>query len=262
MVGRSILAALFFSLLAVSARAQQGSQPSNAAKPSAQGNDSAARHPIPLSEPEAEFPAQARLKLHSGSCVISMTVNTGGIPQSLHVVSCSDTIFAASSLAAAEKYRFKPAADANGSPVAASLSVEIDFQITPTAESTSEQGTDALRIGFATPPGVTSFAPDAQGVYPLSKQMTAPTVAHFADSGLSGKLFASRGKLTCDLVLTIDGKGRASDAGSAHCDQPDLEAPVIASLLKSRFSPGRLEGKAVPVRVSVHLVYDGAAPKL
>jgi TonB family protein len=259
---RSGIRAIVVSLLAASAWAQQATQPSSAAQPPAQGNESATRHPIPLNEPEAEFPAEARLKLRNGSCVVSMTVNTGGIPESLHVVSCSDKVFASNSLAAAAKYRFKPAVGPSGSPVAASLTVEIDFQITPTAESPAEQGTDALRIWMVTPPGFTSFAPDVDGIYPLSKQMTAPALTHFFDGGLNGKLFDTRGKLTCDVDLTIDRKGRPFDASTVHCDPPGLEAPVIASLLHSRFSPGRLEGKTVPVRVSVHLVYDGSTPKL
>jgi len=259
---RSGVTAILVSLLTAPACTQQATQPGNAAQPSSQGYEGRARHPIPIDEPEAEFPAEARLKLRKGSCVISMTVNTGGVPEGLHVVSCSDKLFAANSLAAAAKYRFRPAVDPSGSPIAANLTVEIDFEITATAESPAEQGTGALRIWMATPPGFTSFAPDVHGAYPLSKQMTAPALTHFFDGGLNGKLLGTRGKLACDVALTIDRKGRPSDASAAHCDPPGLEAAMIASLLHSHFNPGRLDGKAVPARVTVHLVYDGAAPKL
>jgi TonB family protein len=244
------------------ARAQQGSSPTPDAPTSPQANDRTARPPVPVAEPEADFPAQARHELRKGKCLVSMTVDASGRPLNLKAVECSDPVFATNSMSAAANYRFKPALDQEGNPVATNLTVEIDFQITAMSQSPAELGTDALRCWFATPPGFATFAPDAHGVYPLSRQMAAPAVTHFVDRGLNGKLFASRGKLTCDVLLTISEKGRPSDASIAHCDQPDLEAPVIASLLKSRFSPGRLQGKAVPVRVLVHLIYDGSTPRL
>jgi hypothetical protein len=191
-----------------------------------------------------------------------MTVNPDGIPESLHVVSCSDDVFAANSLAAAGKYRFQPALDRSGSPVSTSLKVEVDFQLTKTNEVRADQEPDVLKCEIVAPPGVSSQTPDSYGVYPLSKAIVAPAIARFVDRGFIAKAHLSPNLVACDIFLTIDKKGRAADPKVAHCDEQILEAPAADSLLKSRFRPGLLNGEAVPVRILFHLVYTGSAPKL
>ena len=62
----------------------------------------------------------------------------------------------------------------------------------------------------------------------------------------------------CDVLLTISEKGKASEPKVAHCNRPELEKPAVESLLKSDYKPGMVNGKAVPMRGSIHLNYGDA----
>jgi hypothetical protein len=62
-------------------------------------------------------------------------------------------------------------------------------------------------------------------------------------------------------VLTISTKGKAADPQIKHCERPELEKPAVESLLNSEYKPGMVNGKAVPMRASLHLEYGGDAAK-
>jgi hypothetical protein len=97
-------------------------------------------------------------------------------------------------------------------------------------------------------------------VYPLTKLCTPPAIIKFSDKGYgSTASFSPTG--ACDIVLTISTKGKAADPQVTRCERPGLEKPAVESLLKSEYTPGMVNGKAVPMRVSVHLEYGDDAAK-
>jgi TonB family protein len=204
------------------------------------------RPPRLLNHIEAEYPMDA-LKKGSGMCLVALIVNAEGGPENVHVVRCTDPVFAKNSLSAASKYRFAPSTRPDGAPVQVSLSVEVTYRLDAGRPEVP------IRCGFKTPPDTTSTAPDAAGVYPLTKLLDPPAMIGFADEGYGMAAFRVQGVGACDVVLKIDEKGKASDVGTVHCEKEFLDNPASESLLKSRYKPARLNGKPVPVRVSVHL---------
>lgn len=98
--------------------------------------------------------------------------------------------------------------------------------------------------------------PDSDGVYPFTRRVTGPRVIKFFDEGYGRAAFAHEGNEACDVMLTIDTKGRASDPQVTHCERPELEEPAVQSLLKSRYQPGYVHGKEVPMRASMRLEYS------
>jgi hypothetical protein len=83
----------------------------------------------------------------------------------------------------------------------------------------------------------------------------------FVDEGYGDNAFMDAGKSACDIVLTISDKGKPSDPQVIHCERPALEKLAVQSLLKSHYKPGKMNGKAVPIRASVHLEYADAPTK-
>jgi hypothetical protein len=201
-------------------------------------------------QPEAEYSPEARQKRIDGKCLISMVVDTNGLPQNVHVIRCSDQLFAQPSLASTTKYKFRPATKADGNPVAVTILIEVDFRIDGAREVA-----DPIRSGFATPPGVTSSAHDTNGIYPLTKIETAPTFVMYKDQGYGGLAFSAEGRSVCEVILTIDAKGKPSNPDVYHCDRDGLAAPAIKSLLASKYKPALKNGEPVPVRALVHLEY-------
>ena len=211
--------------------------------------------PRPLNNVEAEFPPEARAKKIDGRCAVSLIVDVTGMPRNLALVRCNDPAFEKNSLDALAKYRFKPATRKDGTPISVQISVEINYRL----DDASDPET-LVRYGFFTPPGTTSDLPGADGVYPLTKSVTPPAITKFSDEGYGNAAFPFPGGGACEVVLTISAKGKPSDPSLTHCEQPILEKPAVASLLKSRYRPGTLNGIAVPVRMSIHLEFGGFAP--
>lgn len=212
--------------------------------------------PVALNYINASYPPEAASSKANGKCAVSLVVGSNGVPKNLKIIRCTDQVFAKNSLAAVAEYRFKPATDKAGAPVEVTVTVQIDFRV--------QGGHDPkLRIHYSrsTPPGITSVEPTADGVYPYSIKMTPPTLVSFADEGYGDAAFANPETSGCDLVITIDGKGRASSPESVHCEGKGIGIAIAHSIADSRFEPGKVDGKPVPVRMAMHIEFVGFFPE-
>jgi periplasmic protein TonB len=84
--------------------------------------------PVPLVTPEAEFSDEARREKYQGICLVGLIVDARGNPQNVHVVQHLGMGLDEKAVEAIRKYRFKPAMK-NGKPVAAAITVEVDFRL-------------------------------------------------------------------------------------------------------------------------------------
>jgi hypothetical protein len=252
-LGRPFLIVLLSLALGLSARAQNAAQPEQPQKPY-----QAVRPPIPVTTPLAELPPEARKKQQGGICLVSLVVNADGKPADPHVVRCSDSIFAQNSTETVMKYRFKPAVRiADGTPIPIRISIEIVFRVGD-RQPLPEELFAPSRYTFSAPPGVTSSEPDG-GVYPLSNLLEAPRMTEFASKRLDVVALPFPDGISCNLVLTLDQKGKPISALVTDCDKQALQQPAIESLMQSKYKPARLNGNPVPVRMAVHLVCNGSA---
>lgn len=85
-------------------------------------------NPVPIVSPEAEFSDEARRNKYQGVCMISVIVDARGYPRNPRVVRSLGMGLDEKALEAVQKYRFKPAMK-NGKPVAAMISVEVNFRL-------------------------------------------------------------------------------------------------------------------------------------
>ena len=83
--------------------------------------------PLPIYAPEAEFTDEARRHKYQGMCIISVIVDSKGLPHNLRVVRHLGMGLDEKALAAVAQYRFKPATR-NGKPVAVHVDVVINFR--------------------------------------------------------------------------------------------------------------------------------------
>jgi periplasmic protein TonB len=84
--------------------------------------------PIPIVAPEAEFSDEARREKYQGICMVAVIVDASGYPQNVHVVQHLGMGLDEKAMEAIRKYRFKPAMR-DGKPVAAAITVEVDFRL-------------------------------------------------------------------------------------------------------------------------------------
>ena len=206
--------------------------------------------PKAIFDPEAEYSPEARKKQINGKCMVSLIVGSDGLPHRVHIIRCSDSSFAGNSVAAVSRYKFRPATTAAGAPVAVEVTVEVDYRI----DGGREVG-DPIRLGFASPPDTVTNDADGTGVYPLTKLENPPVLTKFNDRGYGPKAFEISGNSPCEILMTIDVKGKPTEAKISHCEHESLGPLALNSLLASKYTPATLNGKPVPVKTLVHLEY-------
>ena len=274
--------ALAFALVPFTAKAQQTTPAADVPVPSDQWAAKNITRPELISGEKAEYPFEAKFQQIDGLCSISLVVGIDGDPQNIHIIHCTDPSFEETSLEAVKQYKFKPATTQEGKPVPVtiplvhryhvskySLSLRLLFKWPvssvipdkrlyldhhPSMSDVKRALAMPIHYGFIPQRGGTSV-PDSDGVYPLTRSVTGPRVIKFSDEGYGGMAFAHEGHNVCEVVLTISEKGKANDPQVTHCERPELEEPAIKSLLKSEYEPGFVNGKAVPMRASIHLEY-------
>jgi periplasmic protein TonB len=84
--------------------------------------------PVPVFAPEAEFSDEARREKYQGICLVAIIVDAHGFPQNVHVVRHLGMGLDEKAMEAIRRYRFKPATK-DGKPVAAAITVEVDFRL-------------------------------------------------------------------------------------------------------------------------------------
>ena len=227
----------------------------------------------------AEYPVDARSQDLDGLCSITLVVGVQGDPQNVRIIHCTDPSFEETSLNAAKQDKFKPAIAQDGNPVAVlvcaiyqyhlskywlSLRMIVNWPVVPDKRllldrrmgktGVNREMSVPIHYGFIPQQGGASI-PDSEGVYPLARSVTGPRVIKFSDEGYGRLAFTHDGSSACDILLTISTKGKASEPQITHCDRPELEGPVVDSLLKSDYRPGLVRGKEVSMRASLHLDY-------
>lgn len=85
--------------------------------------------PVLISSAEPQYPAEARAAKVGGTVIVGTTVDITGVPQKLLVVKSRGVALDQAALDSVGQYRFEPAHDAKGTPVAMRIDVEVNFQI-------------------------------------------------------------------------------------------------------------------------------------
>jgi TonB family protein len=250
---RFFMIAMLLTLAAIPNHAQQAAPQPDAPIPADQLAAKKISQPKVIFSVDPEFSDEARRKGIGGLCLVALIVDAQGKPQNVHIVRCTDPVFEENSLKAVAQFRLKPATTQEGKPVPVYATVEIHFRRYDSSGRTNDQL--PIRYAFSPPPGTSYSGADAKGVYPLTETAMPPSIIMFADDGYEDLAYAATAvsDTTCDIVLTISAKGKASDPQIIRCVKPALEKPAVQSLLESKYKPGKVNGKAVPMRASIHL---------
>jgi TonB family protein len=91
-------------------------------------NSNATRAPVPLIQPMAEYTEEARKARITGLCLISLIVDSQGMPRNIKVHKSLDPGLDQNAMIAVSKYRFRPAIR-DGEPVPVVVIMEVNFQL-------------------------------------------------------------------------------------------------------------------------------------
>lgn len=216
--------------------------------------------PVQTNAPDVDMPGAALARKESGVCEVSLVVAANGTTRDHRILRCSDHIFAENTLWAIKHYRFKPARTlAENKPVPVILSFAVAFRF-PGSDAGNVVPQPLFGLAFSSPQGADSVSTAADRVYPLSAQMQKPRLLQFVDKGFRRDAMPFPDNTGCDVLLTIDATGRASNGEMSSCDDRGMEQSAIESLLQSKYAPATLNGTPVPVRAMVRLTYEGYGP--
>jgi len=85
--------------------------------------------PVPIHTVEAEFSDHARRAKIQGVCLISLIVDTHGLPENPRIIRSIESSLDQNALEAISHYRFKPALRDGTTPVPVMITIEVDFRL-------------------------------------------------------------------------------------------------------------------------------------
>lgn len=276
---RFLLAVALVFLCAIIASAQHTTRVEDVPVPQEQWDANKITPPKLIYGELLDYPVEAAFQQIDGLCLLTLVVDTHGNPQDIRVFHCTDSSFEGTSLDAAKQYRFKPATTEDGKPISVqvrlmhhyhavkyflSLHMIVDWPIIPDKRLILDRRMSKsearhafgmpIHYGFL-PQGDGPAVPDAEGVYTQTRSVTGPRVIKFDDKGYGRMAFFREGDSECDVRLTVNEKGKATDPQVVQCGTPELQKAAVASLLKSSYKPGYVRGKEVAMRGVIHLNY-------
>jgi TonB family protein len=117
---------------------------------------------------------------------------------------------------------------------------------------TTDQGPIAIKAG---PP-----APDKDGAYALSDAIVPPALTNAVPAAYPADAPDADRPHSIVLSVVVGVDGVPSGIHTIRSDSGPYEAAAIAAVQQSRFQPGTLDGKPVPVRVVVRVPFFHLAP--
>ncbi|HEX5217691.1 MAG TPA: energy transducer TonB [Vicinamibacterales bacterium] len=198
---------------------------------------------------EAPKYTSAAMAAHiQGSVELEVVVRVDGTVGDVRVTKALDPGLDREAIAAAKLWRFRPGHDATGTPVPVLVTIILDFRLA------DEPPKVELRTPL--PASLTrDFLQDARlfgapGMIPpelLSVVQAEPT-----DMATMMKI---QGSVDIDFVIGTDGTVARARVARSLDPLYGLDERAIAAVKKWKFKPARQSGEAVPVAVSVTLVF-------
>ena len=190
--------------------------------------------PVVVSEvPPAAPPDPLRLP-PQGTIALEATIDPEGRVGDVAIVKSLEPVLDQRAVAALRQWRFDPAVR-NGRPVA----VRVPFEV---------------RLGPSGDAGGTIASPDV--VYRPGSRVTRPKPVKEVMPSYSAAAQQARTRGTVSLTCVVQADGTVRDIRITAGLDPSLDARAIDALRQWVFEPGRREGVAVPVEVSVEMAFE------
>lgn len=183
--------------------------------------------PFPIVLVDPEIPVSGKLGKR-GRCIVSVTIDTNGIPQNVHVFHGLEPELDSYALAAAKSWRFKPAHRSDGSPIA------FEGTVVATFESVDKEPV-AFANFISEPPNLTTNKRDDRLQNLTLEPVNADEVVarYMPQSCIAGH---------CLVSLVIDPKGVPQFVHVVKGLDSSLDLDTVAMVQHLRFKPVLADG--------------------
>ena len=201
--------------------------------------------PIVITQSNPDYPDGARKKKISGTCLLSFTVDTDGIPRSVRVVKGIEPSLDANAVQALETWRFKPAMKDGKTPVSFNLTSEMSFRIL-------DKHTAGIKATLARPddPGTLLSSDGSRVIPPIPIKHIAPKYpSDEKKHRISGD---------CTLEILIDSEGVPQHIHIVKSLGPAFDESALEAVKQWRYTPALKDGVPVSVEstVIVKFIFD------
>jgi TonB family protein len=212
-----------------------------------QSSDNTAAHitpPIVITQSDLDYPYETRKKKISGTCLISFTVDTDGIPRSVHVVKGLEPSLDANAVQSIETWRFKPARKDGKTPVPFDLTAEVSFRLLDKHKS---GGVIAI-LARPGDPG-TLLSSDGSRVIPLIpiKQIAPEYPSDEKRHRINGD---------CTLGMIVDSEGVPQNVHIVKSLGPAFDESALEAVKQWRYKPALKDGVPVSVETQVIVKFE------
>lgn len=205
-----------------------------------------------------EYPADLKQHGKDGEVALNYVVDDKGDVQNARVQSSSDRGFEKVALDAVRRWKFTPGVT-NGQLAAAAQNVTIRFRLLPEgARSAMSQiqtpevdrtGTGVLTIVDTMPQAL----PEVSPAYALKDVDVPPSPTTQSPAVYPADLKRMGIEGNADIAFVVDENGNVQNVRVLSSSQREFEPAAMAAIQKWKFRPGRKDGKAVSVAMSVLL---------
>jgi TonB family protein len=98
--------------------------------------------------------------------------------------------------------------------------------------------------------------PDKDGIYFVGPEVSAPALTHAAPATYTDDMSRLGVKGVCVLSLAVGADGAPTNIRTVQGLGEQFDAAAIDAVRRSQFEPGKLDGKAVPVRIWAEVAFD------
>lgn len=210
--------------------------------------------PVPIFEPDPQYPDSAKQNKITGSCLLKVIIDTNGVPQNVHVVRSTDASLEHSSVEALRAWRFKPALKDGVTPVPVEVAIATVFM--------------PYKNYFIAYAAFDPISPDetlAAAVAPGIKSNVHPPVPLNLDEVAAGRSPVPDSKRVhgdCILAMFVDANGVPHNVRVLKGVEPALDDDLVGTLQQLHFKPAMKDGTTpvgvnllMAIPVHVHTVY-------
>ncbi len=206
--------------------------------------------PFAIAQPNPSYSSEARKKKISGTCLVSFTVDTNGIPQSVRVVKSLEPSLDTNAVQAIETWRFKPARKEGKTSVPFDLTAEVSFRIMDIHRSESATSVTSVIANPADSDdlGTVLSYDGSRLIRPIPVLQIAPKYPS------DEKRHRINGD--CLLALIIDSEGIPQDIHIVKSLGPAFDESAIEAVKKWRYKPASRDGVPIPMKTHVIVKFD------
>jgi TonB family protein len=200
---------------------------------------------VPITPPRVirqsnpDYSYEARKKKINGICLVSFTVDTDGVPQSVRVVKSLEPSLDANAAQAIETWRFKPALKDGKTPIPFDLTVEVSFRLLDTHNSASV----VAILARPDEPGILLSYDGSRVIPPIPITQIAPKYPFWAKVG--------RIRGDCTVGMIVDSEGVPQNVHLVKSADLRLDESALKAVKQWRYKPASKDGAPVPVEMSV-----------